>query len=283
MYFVGFDIGASFVKAALVQNKEIIKSQFQETPKNIEDLVSLVVKIFKEITEGINREEIGGIGVGIAGDLDEKREAMLRSYNMEFLNGQPIKKLFEEKLAPYPIKLDHDVHCFLLAEKEIGAAKNFKNVFYLTLGTGIGGAWMVDGEIIYGAHGAAGEVGHTIVEMSQGFDFEEMASNKFIKKSLGFGSIEAIRRVQTGDKESARVLEQLGRNLGVGIANIINIFDPEAIILAGGIADAKEFILPGIKEGIAKFVISPAAKETEILFSQLGRFGGALGAALLFE
>lgn len=283
-YYLGFDIGASSIKAVLVKDKKIIKSLVEDSPENLEKLLSLVTKMKEDLVSGIDASEIGGIGFALAGAMDLKREQVLSAPNIKYLENPQIKKSLEEKLAPYPIKLEHDVICFLLAEKEIGLAKNLKNVFYLTLGTGIGGAYMIDGKIISGAHGAAGEAGHMIFKLKiiEATDLEELASNKFIKKKLGFGSIEAEKRARAGDKKAREIFAQLGQNLGVGLANIINIFDPEAIIISGGIADAKEFILPAIKEGIEKFVISPAAKKTKILFSRLGRLGGAIGAALLF-
>lgn len=290
-YYLGFDIGGSSTKAVLVKDKKIIKSLVEDSPDNLKKSLSLAAKMKEDLISGIEASEIGGVGFALAGALDLKREKMLNSPNIKYFNNQPIKKLLEGRLKPYPIKIEHDVHCFLLAEKEIGLAKNFKNVFYLTLGTGIGGAYMIDGKIVYGSHGAAGEAGHMIIKLKtqmsnvksiKGEDLEELAANKFIKKSLGVGSIEATKWAQAGDKKARAVFAQLGKNLGVGLANIINIFDPEAIIISGGIADAKEFILPTIKEGIEKFVISPAAKKTKILFSQLGRFGGAIGATFLF-
>jgi len=283
MYYLGFDVGGSKIKAVLVKNKQIIRSKIEDSANNLEGLFDVIVKIKDELTVDIDKAEIGGIGFGLAGTLDVKREIMLNSPNIKYLNNQPIKKLLEEKLKTYPVKLEHDVHCFLLAEKESGLAKNLKNVFYLTLGTGIGGAWMVDGQMVFGAHGSAGEAGHTIIDLNQGLDWEELAANKFIIKSLGVGSIEAERRARAGNQKAIEVFNQIGKNLGVGVANIINIFDPEAIILNGGIADAKEFILSGIEEGIKKFVISPAARKTKILFSALGLYAGSLGATLLYD
>lgn len=283
MYYLGFDVGGSRIKAVLVKNKQIIRSKIEDSANNLEGLFDVIVKIKDELTVDIDKAEIGGIGFGLAGTLDVKREIMLNSPNIKYLNNQPIKKLLEEKLKTYPVKLEHDVHCFLLAEKESGLAKNLKNVFYLTLGTGIGGAWMVDGQMVFGAHGSAGEAGHTIIDLNQGLDWEELAANKFIIKSLGVGSIEAERRARAGNQKAIKVFNQIGKNLGVGVANIINVFDPEAIILNGGIADAKEFILSGIEEGIKKFVISPAARKTKILFSALGLYAGSLGATLLYD
>lgn len=281
MHYIGFDIGASSIKAVLIENKETVKTALQPLPLDLAGLLELFGAMFKELSEGV--AEINGIGFGFAGMLDKQREIMLVSPNIGYLNNQPLKNLLAEKFKPYPVKIEHDAHCFLLAEKEVGLVKDLADVFYLTLGSGVGGAWMVDGKIAVGAHGAAGEVAHTIINIDQSMELEALASNKFIVGLLGVGSIEAGKSAMAGDAKAQEVLKKLGQNLGVGIANIINIFDPEAIIINGGISEAQELILPGVKEGITKFVLSPTARETKILFSQLGRFGGALGAALMFE
>lgn len=280
MHYIGFDIGGSSIKAALVRDRQIIKSQAADLPGDFDGLLDLLGKMFDDLSAGV---AISGIGFGFPGTMDSAREVMLKSPNISYLDNQPLKKMLAEKFSHYLIKIEHDAHCFLLAEQKVGLAKDFKNVFYLTLGSGVGGAWMADGKIVTGEHGAAGEVAHSIVDISDGLELEELAANKFIKKELGLGSIQAYQLVQSGDKRAREVFESLGKNLGVGIANIINIFDPGAVILSGGIGEAEDLILPGIKEGIDKFVVSPAAKQTKILFSKLGRFGGALGAALLFE
>lgn len=283
MYYIGFDIGASSIKAVLVKNREVIKSRVQDSPGNLEGLLLALIKIYTDLIAGLGHEEIGGVGFSFAGIMDPERQVMLNSPNMKYLNDQPIKKLLEERFRGCLIKIEHDAHCFLQAEKKVGLAQNLNNVFYLTLGSGIGGAWMVNGKIFTGAHGAAGEVGHAIVDIEKKMDWEEFGANKFLVRELGAGSMEAEKMWRDGDKKAETVLMQLGKNLGIGIANIINIFDPEMIILNGGLISLASLIWPGIQEGVAQFVVSPLAKETKIVFSQLGRFGGALGAALLFE
>ncbi|MFH0852602.1 MAG: ROK family protein [bacterium] len=283
MYYLGFDIGGSSVKAVLVENKKIAKSAVENLPGDLESMLSLVEKMKNDLIASLDVGQIGGIGFSLAGVLDEARTKMFNASNIKFLNGEPIEEILTKKFEPYAVKIEHDSDCFLLAEKEAGLAKDLKNVFYLTLGTGIGGAYMIDGKIILGAHGASSEVGHTIVDIVNGVDLEEVASNKFIKRTLKVGSMEAHKMAQSGDEAALKTFYELGKNLGIGIANIINSFDPEAIILSGGIAGSKDFILAGISESIEKYVISPAAKETKILFSELGRLGGALGAALLFD
>lgn len=283
MYYLGFDIGASSVKAALVKDQEVIKSRVQETSFNLEGLLLSLVKSYTELISNISHEELGGAGFALAGVMDRERQRMLNSPNIKYLNDQPIRELLEERFRGLPLKIEHDAHCFLLAEKKVGLAQNFSNVFYLTLGSGIGGALMLNGKIFYGAHGAAGEVAHMIIDINKDLEWEEIGANKFLENNLGVGSMEAEQRWRQGDKKAEAVLIELGKNLGVGIANIINIIDPEAIILSGGLSSMAGLLWPSIKEGVAKLVISPAAKETQIIFSSLGRLGGALGAALLFE
>jgi len=283
MYYFGFDIGASSIKAVLVKDKAVIDSKFQDSPDSLEKLGEALVRLKNELIGEKSIGEISGIGVGVAGILDKERQAVIKSPNIPYLDNQPLKKILEEHFKPLPVKIEHDVHCFLMAEKETGQAKDFKNIFYLTLGSGIGGAWMFEGKIVYGDHGSAGEAGHMIIDVCQGLKFEELAANKFIMKSLGVGSLEAEQRILKGNDEAHKVMRQLGTNLGIGIANIINILDPEAVVLSGGISWAESLIMPKMKEAINKYVVSPAAKETKVFFSGIGRYGGALGATLLFE
>lgn len=285
MYYLGFDIGASAIKAVVVKNKKILRRDISDTPRNLRDLLNTVAAITDKLRQEAGDDKLGGIGVAVAGVMNKPRAKMLMSPNMRYLNGRPLARLLARKLKYSKVALEHDVHCFLLAEKEAGSAKNLKNVFYLTVGSGVGGAWMAEGHIGLGAHGAAGEAGHMIMAFAKNkaLTLEDLASKKFIKYSLGVGFSEAFRRAKAGDRKAVKMFRDLGSNLGEGITNIINIFDPEAVIIGGGLAEAKTLLLPGIKKSVSKFVISPEAGRAKIIFSRLGRFGGALGAALLAE
>jgi predicted NBD/HSP70 family sugar kinase len=282
-YFVGFDVGGSSIKAALVLDKKTIKTQLADLPDNLDGLLNLIEKIFKELTADFSQEKIGGVGFGVAGMLDKERKTMVKSPNISYLDNQPLQKLFLERMGGLPVKIENDARCFLIAEKKVGLAQNMKDVFFLTLGSGVGGAWMVDGQIFRGAHGTASEFGHMNAGIDRKEDFEEIASNKFLQKTLGVEARKAIEMVRVGDTAAVKAFEEMGRNLGIGIANIIDIFDPEAVILSGGVIQAKDFFVSAMKEEIIKFATLPSAKETKILFSELGRFAGALGAALMME
>jgi glucokinase len=282
MSYLGFDIGGSSIKAVLVQDKKIVKSKIENLPDSLEKLLSLLAGLKQELTVGIENE-IKGAGFGLAGILDAARQTMLKSPNISYLDGQPVQQLFADLFKPYPVKIEHDVHCFLLAEKAFGLAKNMTNVFFVTLGSGIGGAWLFNGQLYRGFHGSAGEIGHTIVDNQNNLTLEELASNKMIKKILGQDSMAAVKAAQGGDQAAQEAFKQLGFNLGIGLANLINVLDPDAIILGGGVVEAKYFILEAVNEAIERYVVSPAAKKIDIFYSGLGREGGALGAILLFE
>lgn len=275
---IGFDIGGSSVKAVLVEDKEIKKSLIENLPGSLNSLLDLI----KRMEEDLGADGVACAGFALAGVLDGSKENMLASPNIKYLDGQPLKKIFGEKLI-LKVKIENDVRCFLLAEKEIGRAKEMNNIFFLTLGTGIGGALMHQGKIIHGFHGSAGEAGHMVLDSAAGLEWEKMAGSQFVVRCLGIGSEEAFKLAGEGDEKSQEIFSRLGQNLGMGIANIVNILDPEAVIIAGGLAGAREYFEKDMKENAEKHVLSPEAKKTPILFSSLGRFGGALGAAMLMQ
>ncbi|MEK7067734.1 MAG: ROK family protein, partial [Patescibacteria group bacterium] len=174
MYYLGFDIGASSVKAALVCDQKIVKSETSDLPFDLAGLLKIFKEIFKRLTAGLPQEEIGGLGFGWPGVLDLSRQKIIKAPNVSYLDDQPLGELLAGQFPNQIIVLEHDVNCFLLAEKTVGQAKDLKNVVYLTLGSGIGGALLVSGEIIKGAHGAAGEVGHMIIDLSRQLDLEAL-------------------------------------------------------------------------------------------------------------
>jgi len=285
MHYLGFDIGGSSIKAVLIKDKKIIKSRIEKLPSDFKSLLKSIAEIKNKLASEIDSNKIGGIGFAVAGAHDSKRENLLISPNIAlFTNNQPLKKIFRKALAPHTVKIENDCNCFLVAEKEIGQAKNLDSAYYLTLGTGVGGALMIDKKLVAGYSGAAGEVGHMIIDLQKNLSLENLASSKFIKKDLGLKDTSGIiDKALAGDKKIQKSLRKLGKHLGVGVANIINILDPQAIIISGGLAKAKKYILPEVKRSMQKFVMSPQAKKTKIIFSRLGRCGGAIGAALLFD
>lgn len=261
---IGVDIGGSKINAIVFNDGKVLKNAKILTPKRsqkkfLEELETLVAKLISDI----NKKEILGIGCGVAGVLDLKNEVVLKSPNLKILDGFNIKNWLSKKFN-CEIKIDNDARCFTRAEYLFGSGRGYKNIVGITLGTGIGGGIVVQGKIFYGANGSAGEIGHMIIDHGQDL---ECLTVKYLRK---IGKTNAS-------------LKNFEINFAVGIANIINILDPQAIIIGGGALEAIGFSIPEIKILIKNLVVSPKSyRNVKILKGKLGDNTGAIGAAAIF-
>lgn len=276
MAILGIDIGGSSLKVVLREKEKILKKEVFELPKKQKKFLDLLEKIYKNFSQ---KRIVEKIGIAIAGILDKKREKLVRAPNLNFLEGIKIKELIEKKLKR-KVFIENDVNCFGLAEKFWGKAKNFDYFLCVVLGSGIGGAIFVNEKLILGENGGAGEIGHIFLDIKNKLDFEDLASDKFLKRKLRKNSFQTKILAEKRNKKAIKIFEELGKNLGLGIVNLIHIFDPQAIILGGGVTLAKKFFEKEMRKTIREFIISKSYK-TKILFSNLGRFGGALGATFI--
>ncbi|MEA3273621.1 MAG: ROK family protein [Patescibacteria group bacterium] len=286
-FTIGFDIGGSSIKSVVYGKGKIMFKHSEDSRDitNIHELTKKLSKIYQKMHRQFKIEKNPLVGVAIAGVLDKKREIMLKSPNIPYLDGLNLRKIFTKQLKGR-IFLENDANCFLIREKEKGVLKNIKSAFCLTLGTGIGGAILLNGEIYRGYNGAAGEIGHMIMGEKNNFEFEDLASIKLLKKHLNLGPQEVKKLADIGDKKALKVLKTFGENLGAGIANIINIYDPQLIIIGGGCAQLKKHLLPVVEKVVRSKIVSPPAKTTEIIFIWEGSksiFVGAEGAAIMTQ
>ena len=265
-------------------NNKIIKKKKIPTPRTKADFLAAV-------KENLNSEtkKISGVGIGIPAQLNLERKLILNSPNLAYLNDCPLTQVVKGFLPrKTPVAMDNDANCFALAEACLGAGQAVKVVCGITLGSGIGAGIILNRRIHHGAHGSGGEVGH----MSIKFDghkcscgnsgcFEEYASEKFFKRK-NISSKEMETKAKAGDKKALQLFSDYSRYLGVGLANIVNILDPEIIVLGGGISKANRFFMKSAQEECVRRVISPLAKKyVRIRKAKLGEFSGAVGAALL--
>ncbi len=281
-YIIGIDIGGTKISAALVKDDKILKSIKIKTPKKSrrEFLNKLEVLISEVILELADKKEISGIGCGVAGALDLGKGIILNAPNIKILNGFNIKNWLHKKFG-CEVKIDNDARSFTRAEYLFGAGRAYKNIVGITLGTGIGGGIIMNDEMVYGVSDSAGEVGHMLIDLKE--DFSDLAGIQGLRR-LGFtDSLKTYQLAKSGDKKAKKAFEELGRYLGVGLANIINILDPEAIVIGGGLSSAYKFFLPAAKKTMAKFIFSPKSRSNvKIFIGKLGENAGAIGAAALF-
>lgn len=267
---IAVDLGGTNLRVSLVKNSKILKYIKDKTPKNKKELVNL---LFRNI-EVLRDKEVIGIGVSSAGPLKDgiiknPPNLPLRNYNLK----ADLKKRFKVR-----VEVGNDANCVALAETKLGVRK--KNFIVLTLGTGIGGGIVIDGKL-YDGQGFGGELGHIILD--RGKDLESLAAWKNIKRltKRAFGRELLIADLlKMKNKKSEEILNYLAVYLGQGIGSLINIFDPEVVVLAGGVRETGSVFLNKIKEQTKKYSVLP--KTTPILWSKLDH-PGTLGASLLIK
>ncbi len=260
---IGIDIGGSKINAALFHNGEVLKSDKIPTPKNQKEFLKKLEALVRKLIFDAGSKKISGIGCGAAGILDLERGIILNALNLQFLNKFNIKKWLEKKFG-LEVKIDNDARCFTRAEYLWGSGRGYKNIVGITLGTGVGGGVIINGKMFYGASDSAGELGHMVI--NGGKDLEILT----VKNTRKF-------------KFSGMAVEKFKKNFGIGLANIINILDPEIIIIGGGAAKTAKENLAKIKMAASKFIISPKSrKNVKIIIGKLGENTGAIGAAALF-
>lgn len=203
---------------------------------------------------------------------------MVIAPNLPLLNkvklADELRKLLEK--PDLVIQVDNDVNCFVRAEALLGAGKKSTNVYGLAIGTGIGSGWWFKGEIYNGFHGGANEVGHMIVDFDEQITLEA-AYHKLTQHNPALLAEEAYR----GDLLAEKAFAELGAYLGIGLSTIVNLIDPEIIILGGSVLQSGNLFLDAAKENLKKYTFSPNAQSVRLVKGKLGPLAGAIGAGLL--
>ncbi len=277
---VGIDIGGTTIKAGLVSGKkihkktEILTEAGKGRKKVVQNIISAIESVFDKRVEGI--------GVGFAGLFENGK--IMKSPHIPSLNGFDIKKhlqkRFHKKVSAY-----NEVKCAALAEAKYGAGKGYKNIVMITIGTGIGGGVIADGKL-YKGKGNACEVGHTTINFKGRKSsccnnhgcFEEYVSTRGLQRSYckKINPKEIEELAKKGDKKAIQAYKEFGRNLGVGINNIANFYDPDIIIVGGGIARSWELF----EKEMHRMIKERGLMKTKLARAKLND-GGIIGATLL--
>ena len=285
-YFIGIDLGGSSVKSVAVHaDGKLLRSgnvAFQDRNQEWANRIDEVVLQF--------RGEFGdpaGIGVSAPGlaAADERSIAFLPG-RLEGLEGLD----WTRRLGPRtPIPVLNDAHAALLGEAWIGAAAGVRNTFLLTLGTGVGGAAIVDGHLLKGRLGRAGHLGHLTVDFLGALDdvgtpgsIELEIGNKTIQKRGNgrYANTHALVAAHlAGDLEASKLWQRSIQALGAAIGSLINVLDPEVVILGGGLARAGASLFEPLEKELERVEWRPGGHQVRILPAQLGDLAGAYGSA----
>lgn len=311
-YFVGIDIGGTNVEIGILNaqgdilGKESIKT---ESKKGAEDTFNRIWNKTKELAEKlkIKVEDIEAIGLGIPGPVVNNSVVKIAA-NFSWNNNFPAKDLME-KVTGKPVKVGNDVKVIALGETLFGAGKGYKNSITIPIGTGIAAGIIIDGKILEGAGGAAGEFGHVVVNkegykcgcgltgcletycsatgiVREGRRRLELDKNNALYEVIG-GDLEKLEAkhifdlAKKGDKFSSEIVDFFCEKLAEGVGMLLNIINPEIIIFTGGVARAGEIITDGVKKYLPKYALGMTMENLIFTFGKLEEEAGIKGAAAL--
>ncbi len=303
---IALDLGGTKLLSGVVDGEGVVEERaVSPTDTSSEDAVLTQVE---EAVESFLVDEIGAIGLGMPSTIDQRRGAAVDSVNI------PVTDVaFRDRLRNrfgLPAAIENDANAAALAEHRCGAGRGSRDMVMLTLGTGVGGGLILDGELYRGAIGAAGELGHITLDLNgppcqgrcpgrghleamasgtaaDGFAREAAARNP--EGDLGRAAAEgktvdarlAVELAAKGPGDARDVLDHVGYHLGVGIATFVNIFNPELVVIGGGFARAGDLLFEPARKVVAERALSPARDDVKIVPALLGVEAGLIGAGLV--
>jgi glucokinase len=289
---LGLDLGVTNLKWAVVErtgDSWTSVADGQVPTRSAEGPATVVEQLGQVGAEVIGAHPgIASIGIGVPGLYDPE------TGTTEFLVNMPGRWRDIPVAAPVeatlglPTALINDARAFGLAELRLGAGRGVRSMIGLTLGTGIGGVVAIDGHVVQGYKGTAGEIGHQVIDPdgplcncgNRGC-VEAFCRAEQVARVCGTDTVEeAVQAARAGDERALSGLADVGRYLGIGIANVIVLLTPERVVLGGGVAGAGELLLRPIRDEIRRRVHVTSWQTIEVVLAQLGTTAGAIGAAI---
>ncbi len=319
-YIVGVDLGGTNIVAGAMPvdgSREIAMSTTQTLAEGgagavVDRIAAMIDKVIAQTMAetGASRSAFLGVGIGSPGPLNREKGIVIITPNLGWKNF-PLRDEISSRVK-LEATLDNDANCATLGEFWCGAAKGGRNVIGMTLGTGIGGGLILDGKLFHGASDVAGEIGHTTID-STGRRckcgnygcLEAYASGPAIAErarealrgdegeSILVGMVEGDARKITaatvyeaakrGDITAREVVRETARFLGAGVANLLNIFNPDTVVLAGGVTQAGDALFQPLRAEVKRRAFKPAVQACRIVPGALPLSAGVVGAIAAFK
>lgn len=289
---IGIDLGGTAIKLGRFrQDGTCLQSLSVATPQPatptavVEAMVEAITSL-RSANAQLNANH-KAIGVGTPGPADAAGRIARVAINLTNWHDVPLADMLEAKTG-CPTVIANDANCAGLGEAWLGAGRQFRNLILLTLGTGVGGAIILDGKLFTGHQGAAGELGLITLNPdgpmcnsgNQG-SLEQYASVQAIRRRTGKEPAELGVMAREGDKSALEFWESYGRDLGAGLASLIYVLTPEAIVIGGGVSASAEFFFPAALAEIERRVLYSSRAGLQLLPAELGNQAGMVGAAKL--
>jgi len=289
---IGIDLGGTKIRAGVVDREgRVGRHDTRRTPVTSEDAL---LEELDSVVESLLDDEVEALGFGIPSTIDQRTGRAISSVHVPLANID-----FRDRMASrfgLPVGIDNDGNCAAIAEWQLGAGRGASHVIALTLGTGIGGGLILDGRPYRGSIGAGAELGHMVLDyggatcgqgctghghfevFAAGSAADDLAERHF---GPGADARRLVAEAEAGSQVAIDDLAELGHRLGAGIATLVNIFNPELVIIGGGFSDAGELIFGPARETLAVEALAPGRDLVRIVSAELGPDAGMVGAALV--
>ncbi len=310
---LAIDLGGTKILAAIISSKGQIMAKERRLTLADKGPQVVINRIFSVIDHllnqrNINSSQLGGISIAAAGAIDSKKGLVTSSPHLPGWHDVPLRDIVREKYRVNTF-LINDANATALGEHHFGVGQGVNNLVLLTLGTGIGGGIIINGRLYSGASGSAGEIGHTTIDVNgprcscgnsgclealvsgtavardairrirQG---EKSSLTKIVKgdKIEDITAEEVLAAARAGDSLASEVILKAATYLGIGLANVVNIFNPEMIIIGGGMAKMGDLLLNPARQVVKEKTFQLSAQAVQIVPTQLGEDAAVLGAAV---
>jgi glucokinase len=318
-YIIGVDLGGTNIVCGAMPedgSREIaVRSQPTYAEQGVETVVDRIVQMIEDVIAvtcaetGAQRSDFLGVGIGAPGPLDRERGLVIVAPNLGWRDF-PLRGRIADRVG-LPATLDNDANCATMGEWWVGAAKGGRNVVGLTIGTGIGGGLILEGRLYHGASDVAGEIGHTTIDSTgrrckcgnygcleayaSGPAIAERArealagDGESILTAMVHGRVERITAqtvydaAREGDATAREVVRDTARFLGAGIANLLNIFNPDVVVVAGGVTQAGATLFEPLRAEVRRRAFKPAVDACRIVPGSLPGSAGVVGAVATFK
>lgn len=311
MLYIGIDLGGTNICAGITdENGNILLKASTPTMNGreyediIDDMANLAKKLMKELN--VSEKDVESVGIGLPGLIDKKMGVSIYANNLNFNNVNLVEEM--KKRINLPCYIENDANCAAIGENVCGVAYGNKNIIYITIGTGVGAGIIINGKVFDGSFGGGGEAGHMVI-VAEGEEctcgrkgcWEAYASASALRREgriaaakypnskiydLVDGNIKLIDAktvfdaADLGDEVAAEIIDMYIKYVAVGLVNLVNIFQPEAIIIGGGVCAQGDKVIEPLKK-ILKEKVYGGDLKTKIAVAALGNDAGVVGAAML--
>lgn len=289
---IGVDVGGTKIAAGVVDREGRIERRVERrTPKESQE--ELLAQL-DEVVESLRGDGVAAIGFGLPSRIDQSAGRVIGSVHVP-LEGVDFRDHMRERFS-LPVGIDNDANAAAIAEWKVGAGHGARDMVMLTLGTGIGGGLILEGKPYRGSVGAGAELGHMVLqhggEQCEGDcnghgHFEQLASGSAADRAavriLGPGASgrELVGAAREGNEEALGAVQEIGRFLGAGIGSLVNIFDPEVVVIGGGFSQARDLFLEPALEAMQEEALPNRPVPVRVVPALLGPDAGIVGAAFV--